>query len=375
MARLRDASNKVKLLSERNIEQALAIQAVKSQLSAAAAATAAAAAANSPPSQSAAAAAAAAAAGGLPLASPAMAQPDFDLAAAAGGNAAGISPGTAYTRQTYATAFDDGASLYTTATGPAGVQAAVAAAAAVAASAAAASAGGVPPYAMPYVPVDAAAVTLASPPPPRALMSAESPGELFDPEVMALFDKHRIAVRDLWAFYTAMSRGADGSRGTATGVDLKRFVGVMLDYDICPTFVTKRELKQIFAGASKAHGGASAAAVAAAAAGDEAASLPPLTYAAFVEALGRTALVALAKPAFMTLYPRAYDKVKVLLEMWGIADARKLRDVQDAIANAGGASGARGAPGSVAGKSRAASVATGTSGRKAGRSGAGSVRQ
>ena len=49
--------------------------------------------------------------------------------------------------------------------------------------------------------------------------------------------------------------------------------------------------------------------------------------AAFVEALGRTALAALSKPAFTHLYPSARDKVSVLLEMWGFGDSHKQAEV------------------------------------------------
>jgi hypothetical protein len=167
---------------------------------------------------------------------------------------------------------------------------------------------------------------------------------------MALFDKHKRALVALWSFYTAMSRGDDGTHGSpASGMDLKRFVELYLDFDIAPTFLTKRELRAVFTAASAAHAPAGAA-------GGEGAAAP-LTYAAFNEALGRTALVALSKPAFQQLYPLARDKVAVLLEMWGIADARKLREVQDKIAKEGPSKAHAASSASVA-KSRA-SASTG----------------
>jgi hypothetical protein len=52
-----------------------------------------------------------------------------------------------------------------------------------------------------------------------------------------------------------------------------------------------------------------------------------LSYAAFVEALGRVALVALEKDAFRRLYPTAKDKVAVLLEMWGFGDPKRLEEI------------------------------------------------
>jgi hypothetical protein len=157
---------------------------------------------------------------------------------------------------------------------------------------------------------------------------------------MALFDKHKRACVALWAFYTALSRGEDGTHATAAqGLDLKRFVELYLDFDIAPTFLTKRELRAVFGAASAAHAAAAAGGAGGAASAEGAA----LSYAAFTEALGRSALVALSKPAFQQLYPSARDKVAVLLELWGVADPRKLKEVQDKIASEGGGGGGGGA--------------------------------
>jgi hypothetical protein len=95
-----------------------------------------------------------------------------------------------------------------------------------------------------------------------------------------------------------------------------RFVELYCDFDIAPTFLARRELKAIFA-----------AAAASSSKGIDA-SVASLGYAAFIEAAGRTALVALSKPAFQHLYPTARDKVAVLLEMWGLADPHKLAEIQ-----------------------------------------------
>ena len=52
-----------------------------------------------------------------------------------------------------------------------------------------------------------------------------------------------------------------------------------------------------------------------------------LGYADFTAALAHAALTALSKPAFTHLYPTPRDKVLVLLEMWGLADERKLAEI------------------------------------------------
>lgn len=364
MAHMTEISKKVKADSERLTEQARALRQVQALAAVAAQA------ASSPKQQQ-------QHHHHVPSSSPVQ-QPDFSQGGAAGQQAGG-SPGTVYTRATYQT-FDDGASIYTTATLPAAAAAARSQAVqdynAYAAAQQAAAQQPVP--AEPAAPAAAnggatasGGVALSAPPPPRALMSTQAPGELFEPEVMSLFDKHKRPVAGLWQFYTAMSRGSDGTHNTpAVGLDAKRFIELYLDYDIAPTFLTKKELKQIFIASSKAHGGTTNAA-AGSSTTDEAASATPLTYAAFVEALGRTALVALSKPAFQTLYPSARDKVAVLLEMWGVADPRKLKEVQDKIKGASAAS--------VAAKSTRTAGTAATPGKSRSRKsvagvGAGSIR-
>ena len=65
-----------------------------------------------------------------------------------------------------------------------------------------------------------------------------------------------------------------------------------------------------------------------------------LDYGGFIEALGRTALFSLSKAAFARLYPTPTSKVVVLLEMWSMADPRKLAEVQQRYAEKRGDDGA-----------------------------------
>lgn len=184
---------------------------------------------------------------------------------------------------------------------------------------------------------------------PQALLGLEAPAELFEPEVMSLFETHRRALSSVWTYYTAQSGTAGAVEGS--GIDAKRFVELYQDYDVCPTFLTKRELRAIFGASSTAHTGGALP--------EDPTTAPPLSFAAFMEAMGRTALVALSKPAFAHLYPTASAKVSVLLEMWGLADPRKLAEVQRRPAKPSAG------PGSIAGKSRASTVDTrATPGRK-----------
>jgi hypothetical protein len=157
---------------------------------------------------------------------------------------------------------------------------------------------------------------------PPSFPLTETPSDLFEPEVMSLFDKYKKPLFSLWQYYCSLGSADDASVSTATpsGLDARHFVELYSDFDIAPTFLTRRELKNIFAASAKAHSTVPVS--------DEDAANVLLNYAGFVEALGRTALQALAKPAFQHLYPTAREKVLVLLDMWGMADARKLQEMQ-----------------------------------------------
>lgn len=97
---------------------------------------------------------------------------------------------------------------------------------------------------------------------------------------MSLFDKYKRALFALFEFYKA------GGEGLLSA----HFVRLAQDFDICPTFLTKKELRSIFKESARAHEG-------------EVGDRDACSYAGFVEALGRMALVALSKPAFAHIYP------------------------------------------------------------------------
>ncbi len=175
----------------------------------------------------------------------------------------------------------------------------------------------------------------------------EAPGELFHPTVIALADKHKRALVALWRYYAGRSRVTEAEEagaaaagagagstsslyGCSEGLDVKRFVTLFADYDAAPTFLSKRELKHIFGASCLGEEDAAPTALAAAAAAAIDSPNARLSYPAFVEALGRAALRALGegKPKFHALYPTPVDKLQVVLEVWGLADARKLGEVQ-----------------------------------------------
>tara|TARA_B110000208_G_scaffold6139_1_gene7851 strand:- start:153 stop:506 length:354 start_codon:yes stop_codon:yes gene_type:complete len=92
------------------------------------------------------------------------------------------------------------------------------------------------------------------------------------------------------------------------------FVQMLTAFSIVPIFIKITEVRSIF-GETKSD------------AGDDA---DGLNETAFFEALSRVAVFALSQPnsQFPKLYPRVEDKVRVLLELWGLGDPEKLSLVQ-----------------------------------------------
>lgn len=134
-----------------------------------------------------------------------------------------------------------------------------------------------------------------------------------------LFDKYKAELKALYKFYSGSS-----------GMTFSVFSQMAKDFDVVPTFFTKRDIRQVFVDACAAHlsmspqtPGKSSGSMDS----DHIAMTETLSYAGFVEALGRIALIALDKPAFERLYPSAVDKVSVLLEMWGFGDPKKLEEI------------------------------------------------
>jgi hypothetical protein len=84
----------------------------------------------------------------------------------------------------------------------------------------------------------------------------------------------------------------------------------VFDYDIMPTFITRRELREAFDLSSEI--------------GDNV-----LGYGEWLDCLGHIAVMALSKPMFAHLYTTTAAKVNVLLTMWGVADRQKLFEIEE----------------------------------------------
>jgi hypothetical protein len=123
-----------------------------------------------------------------------------------------------------------------------------------------------------------------------------------DPAVAQLFAKHEAQLRAVFGHYS-------GGHG-APALPLGAVSQLGADFDIVPTFLSRKELK------------------AAAAAGAGGAEAGGLDFGAFVEVLRQCALSALSKPPFDGIYKTEEAKVTVLLEMWGLGDSTKLAKIQ-----------------------------------------------
>ena len=131
----------------------------------------------------------------------------------------------------------------------------------------------------------------AAAPSPTAATASATHAAASDPAVAALFDKHAAQLRAVFDHY------ADAGM-----VSVPSVVKLGSDFDIVPTFLSRKELKAAL-GMNEAAG---------------------FAYDSFVDALKRIALNALSKQPFANIYPTDEAKVTVLLEMWGLGDPAKL---------------------------------------------------
>mmetsp|Transcript_8862 Transcript_8862/g.10105 ORF Transcript_8862/g.10105 Transcript_8862/m.10105 type:complete len:337 (-) Transcript_8862:396-1406(-) len=122
-----------------------------------------------------------------------------------------------------------------------------------------------------------------------------------DPLLVPVFDKHMIILERVFDYY--------GGNSKSGSVKLAEFVRLAQDYDILPTFLSRKELRSVYKNNAFEDVG--------------------LTYSGFTCALAELATFALSKPMFAHLYPTKLSKVNVLLNMWGVADSTKLSEIQN----------------------------------------------
>ena len=126
--------------------------------------------------------------------------------------------------------------------------------------------------------------------------------------MVALFNKHASALRRVFRHYAVRDAGMDVVR-------LPGLVRLAQDFDITPTFSSRKDLKDAFERSAR--------------------GLEALAFPDFVQALGYIAIDALGKPMFSHLYTTDAARVSVLLVMWGLGDPASLDAVvaRDRYAN------------------------------------------
>jgi hypothetical protein len=143
----------------------------------------------------------------------------------------------------------------------------------------------------------------------KVTLSEGAPEELFAEDVMSLFASRRPVLFDLHKHY---------SKGSGK-ISANSFVRMFKDYDVIPTFIDAKRTRAVFAEVATAHGA-------------EPDPADPkkvrIPFGAFVEAIGRIALVTLGQPTFRSLYPTAREKVEVVLETWSLGIREKLEEIK-----------------------------------------------
>ncbi len=118
-------------------------------------------------------------------------------------------------------------------------------------------------------------------------------------ESSALFARFSQPLHLVFKYYAGSAGGA---------LTLEQYMRLGQDYDLYPTFLNKNELKKCFVEAARGH--------------------DTLVFTGFIDALRITAVVALSKKTFKSLYPTEASKVHVLLSLWGVGDPLKLEQLR-----------------------------------------------
>ena len=121
---------------------------------------------------------------------------------------------------------------------------------------------------------------------------------VMDSTLIPALDKHSKVLERVYEYY---------SKDRA--VDVSEFIRLAQDYDITPTFLTRKELRSIYRRSCMD-------------------SQVGMKYNDFTNGLALIAVTALSKPMFAHLYSTKLAKVDVLLNMWGVADATKLEEIE-----------------------------------------------
>ncbi|GMH83186.1 hypothetical protein TL16_g09514 [Triparma laevis f. inornata] len=140
-------------------------------------------------------------------------------------------------------------------------------------------------------------------------------GLMSDPQVLPLFESHSSHLMLVFDYYSGSSGSSNGrsvktlSLGGSAGTH-KGGLQLCLDYDIVPSFLTKKEVRSAYTVVNRMMGGSTDLG---------------LDFGGFIQLLGLLSVMALGKPNFQHMYPSNAKKVGVLLDVWGLADPIRLQ--------------------------------------------------
>ena len=135
--------------------------------------------------------------------------------------------------------------------------------------------------------------------PNQGSMQLESESSAMEKPVATLLEKHVVVLSRVFDYYL--------QRGNGATLDIGDIVQLAQDYDITPTFISRKEIRDVCLRNEKQE----------------------ISYPVFVTCLANIAIESLSKPMFAHLYSSSVSKVNVLLTMWGLADPTKLSEIQD----------------------------------------------
>ncbi|KAH9254052.1 hypothetical protein BASA81_007927 [Batrachochytrium salamandrivorans] len=151
-------------------------------------------------------------------------------------------------------------------------------------------------------PSNATALTLSD----NASDSRELSRNPFDSEITAMFNSKARELKRIFRTYSAFQ---DGIPSPLKQVTLTGFLACWVDFEICPTFISKREVESVYKKRITNQG------------------LNGMDFPLFVECLGLVAFAALDKQPLCGMYPTAAKKIGVLLHMWRFGDSIALDNI------------------------------------------------
>lgn len=130
-----------------------------------------------------------------------------------------------------------------------------------------------------------------------------------------MLNKHSHQLQEVFDYYAQGTGAAGGKKLIVLGAQGERrgLLRLANDYDVCPTFLTKRDVKTLYMAICKFG------------------NFQPsqgIDQAGLVRVLGLMAVHALSKPSFQHLYPTNQSKITVMLEMWGLGAPAKLQGIR-----------------------------------------------